>query len=222
MRILAWACMVALICAATGAAAGAWPRERGTWYASGAVHLSWPRAIETWTSTEPTGRYDALYLEYGLTRKLTLGLDLGRAVSGEIKTIGFLQYPITPQDWPIKAAVQLGFGRIAGRQVVRPGLSLGRGWDGGWLAADALVEQPTDGARFDVKLDMTYGIKLPKERKLILQMQTGQQAGDPAFARFAPSVVFPLRGPLSLELGGTWGLTGDNSMGLKIGLWAEF
>jgi hypothetical protein len=204
------------------AAASAWPQEKGSGFASAAVHLSWPQDIRTWQSTDPTRRYDALYFEYGLTDRLTAGLDLGRAISGAIKSVGFLQLPLTAPDAPLKAAGQLGLGVIDGAEVVRPGLSLGMGWERGWLAADALVEQPLDGNAFDVKLDMTFGLNLPRDRKLILQLQSGQQAGDPAFLRVAPSVVIPLLGPVSAELGGIWGLVGDDSMGLKLGVWTEF
>ena len=66
------------------AAASAWPQEKGSGFASAAVHLSWPQDIRTWQSTDPTGRYDALYFEYGLTDRLTAGLDLGRRDEGKV------------------------------------------------------------------------------------------------------------------------------------------
>jgi hypothetical protein len=53
-------------------------------------------------------------------------------------------------------------------------------------------------------------------------VQTGLPDGQDAFVRVAPSLVVPLRGPVSLETGVTWGLTGDPSMGLKFGVWTEF
>ncbi|ETX13119.1 hypothetical protein OCH239_13140 [Roseivivax halodurans JCM 10272] len=221
MRIIALlAALLALF--GTDARAAAWPQERGAWFASLTTQLSWPQDITTWVSTAPTGRFDALYLEYGATEKLTLGLDLGRSVSGGSKTVAFLQYPTLPDASELKAAVQLGIGQIDGRQVVRPGLLLGRGREGGWIAADLLIEQPVTGDPFDVKLDLTWGLNLAKDRKLILQVQTGRAAGDMGFVRLAPSLVVPLRGSLSTEIGGTWGLAGDGSMGLKLGIWARF
>ena len=221
MRLIAlMAALLALF--GTQAHAAAWPQERGAWFASLTTHLSWPQDITTWASYAPTGRYDALYLEYGLTDRLTVGLDLGRSVSGGGKTVAFLQFPALPETSALKAAVQLGIGQIDGRQVIRPGLLLGLGRDGGWLAGDLLIEQPVTGAPFDIKLDMTWGLNLPKERKLILQVQTGRHAGDPAFVRLAPSIVVPLRGPFSTEIGAAWGLSGDDSMGLKLGIWTQF
>ncbi|WP_234984155.1 hypothetical protein [Roseivivax jejudonensis] len=206
----------------TDAAAGAWPRERGAWFASATVNLTWPQDLGDVDRAAPDGRYDALYLEYGLTDRITLGLDVGRSVSGEAKLVAFAQHPVLPADAPLRAAAQLGIGKIDDRDVLRPGLSVGRGWEGGWLSTDALLEQPFDGTGADVKLDATWGLRLRADRRLILQLQTGKQTGDPAFARLAPSLVMPLRGPLSAEVGGTYGVTGDDSVGLKLGLWAEF
>ena len=64
------------------ASAGAWPREEGSLFVSSLARLSWPQDTTTWTSYEPTGEYYTLYVEYGLTERLTVGLDLGRAISG--------------------------------------------------------------------------------------------------------------------------------------------
>ena len=52
---------LALCLAGLGAAppveAGAWPQERGSWFASAAVHLTWPQDVTTWTGLQPTGRF---------------------------------------------------------------------------------------------------------------------------------------------------------------------
>lgn len=221
MRIIAFmAALLALL--GTDATAAAWPQERGAWFASLTTHLGWPQDLSSWTSAAPASRYDALYIEYGASDRLTIGLDLGRSVSGGAKTVAFLQFPVLPEASALKAAVQFGIGEIDGREVIRPGLLLGLGRDGGWLAADLLLEQPVTGDPFDLKLDMTWGLNLPRDRKLILQLQTGRHAGDPAFLRLAPSLVVPLRGRLAGEIGMTWGLAGDDSVGLKLGLWSTF
>lgn len=218
---------LALCLAGLGAAptveAGAWPQERGSWFASAAVHLTWPQDVTTWTGLQPTGRYDALYLEYGVTDRLTAGLDLGRSVSGAGKMVGFVRWPLTREGARIRIATELGLGRIEGAAVVRPGLSVGMGWDRGWVAADALVEQPLGGGTgADVKVDVTFGLTGARGRRTLLQVQMGQESGDPAFLRLAPSLVWPLTDHLSVEIGGAYGLVGDASMGVKLGLWADF
>lgn len=202
-------------------AAGAWPRAEGTWFATAATRLAWPQDTTTWVSLAPTQDYQTLYVEYGLTAAWTLGLDLGRSVSGADKTIGFVQYPIRNRDTGLKATVQLGIGQLAGAQVVRPGLSLGWGLRRGWLSLDSVAEVAI-GAGTDWELDVTWGRRLAGERLLILQAQLGDPAIDPPFARLAPSFVFPLTESLQVETGVTYGLRGDASMGLKFGLWATF
>ncbi len=215
--------LVALIClSAQTALAGAWPRTKGSGFVSVASRLAWPQDISNWQEKAPTETYQTLYIEYGLTERFTFGLDVGRAVSGEGKTVGFLQMPLRDRDTGPKVSVQLGFGQISGAQVVRPGLSAGWGLEKGWVSVDGVAEMRMADLKTDFKLDMTWGRNLPRDRKLVIQLQSGVPYADPSFVRFAPSVVVPINTRFMVELGGTYGLTGDNSMGLKIGLWAEF
>ena len=214
--------LMLLVCLASGALAGPWPQEPGKTFVSGTVRLIWPGDL---SSAQPSSRYYTLYLEHGLTARLTLGLDLGHSVSGAGKSVVFLSRALpAPGDWRI--AGEMGLGRIDGQRILRPGLSVGRpletaaGW--GWLSAEAVAEIGLDTGTTDVKLDLTYGRPLPRGRKLIVQMQTGRQQGDPFFARLAPSVVFPLSKDLKLETGASLGLTGESSLGVMFGLWRSF
>lgn len=207
---------------AAQAQAGAWPRQKGSGFASAAVRLSWPQDVATWTSTEPTSNYYTTYLEYGLTERYTIGFDMGHSVSGSGKKIAFLQMPLRQRDQGPVVSGQLGFGQISGDWVLRPGVSLGWGRPKGWISVDSVAEIHLDTGETDIKLDMTWGRNLPRDRKLIVQFQTGQTATDPAFARIAPSLVTPLGKRMKMETGATWGLTGDSSMGLKMGIWMDF
>jgi hypothetical protein len=203
------------------AEAGAWPRKAGTGFASADVRLSWPKALLQGLPGEMQ-QYYTLYVEYGLTDRWTLGLDLGRSVSGAGKTVVFLQYPLRDRDRGAKITAQLGFGKISGQAVVRPGLALGWGRPRGWASAEAVAEVQIDSGATDLKLDLTLGVNLFEEAKWIVQLQTGAPQGAPDFARAASSVILPLRGGLKAEAGVTWGLQGDDSFGLKLGLWKDF
>ncbi len=202
--------------------AGAWPREKGSSFFSMSVRLGWPQDVTHWISNDPTDQYRTAYFEYGLTDKVTLGFDLGNSVSGDGKAIGFVQFPLRNQDTGPKVALQFGLGQISGDRVVRPGLSIGWGLKKGWIGIESFMEMRADTGVSDYKVDFTWGRNLAKDRKLIMQLQTGIQHGDPAFARIAPSVVFPVHKRIKLETGATYGLTGDSSMGLKLGFWTEF
>lgn len=218
-----WLClMLALSLAVPGgsAVAGAWPREVGKTFLASHVRLSWPQDIATWTDPRPSQTYRTLYVEHGLTDALTLGLDIGRAVTGSDKTVIFLQLPLVQTE--TKMTAQLGLGRIAGERIVRPGLSIGQGRERGWVTADVMAELSLGSGRRAYKADLTWGRNLSRDRKLILQMQLGMTGTDPAFARFAPSYVFPVNDHVKLELGAMVGLRNDESMGVKLGFWSSF
>ncbi|EIE50256.1 RNA-binding protein [Salipiger aestuarii] len=211
-----------LCCAGSMAQAGAWPREKGTWFASGLVRLSWPQDRTTWTSFAPTSRYSSVFVEYGLTEKITAGLDIGRPANGEGKTIGFLRYPLNRSDRTLKIAAELGLGQVAGQAVIRPGLMLGMGWKHGWLAADALAEIPVRTRAAELKLDLTAGLNLPLDFKLVAQMQTGRPYANAPYAKIETTIVTPAFYNISAQVGGSWGLAGDETMGMTFGLWAQF
>ncbi|MGY9050133.1 MAG: hypothetical protein ACKVKF_24655, partial [Rhodobacterales bacterium] len=145
MRILAL--LLTLLCLLPGhAPAGAWPRAQGTWFVASDMRLSWPQDLTRWTSTLPVAQYYTVYAEYGLSRHMTLGLDLGRSVSGGGKSVLFLRMPLPDLPRHTKLAVDLGLGQIDGRAVLRPGLSLGQSVAlfglQGRLAADGAAELP--------------------------------------------------------------------------------
>ncbi len=209
---------------AAQAQAGAWQRQKGSGFASSAVRLSWPQDVSTWVSTQPTSNYYTTYLEYGVTDRLTLGFDLGHSVSGSGKKIVFFQLPLRNKDSGPVMSGQLGFGQISGDWVLRPGVSFGWGRPNGWASIDSVAEIHLDRGTTDYKLDLTWGRNLARDRKLIVQIQTGDTALDMPFARLAPSLVTPLgrKKRIKMETGATLGLVGDSSMGLKLGLWLDF
>ncbi|MCT4556238.1 MAG: hypothetical protein N4A53_16270 [Pelagimonas sp.] len=214
--------LVAGLLTAETAAAGAWPKQKGSGFASVATRFSWPQDIEA-LKLNPKGEgYHTFYLEYGLTDQITIGLDMGHSVSGASKTLGFARYPLRSKDKGPRISAALGFGKIGGETVMRPALHLGWGLKKGWFTIDTMAEYHFGSGDTDYKLDVTWGRNLKKDRKLILQMQTGQQAGDHGFVRLAPSYVRPMGKRLKVETGVTWGLVGDSSMGIKLGLWTEF
>lgn len=121
-----------------------------------------------------------------------IGFDVGNSVSGDTKAIAFLLYPLRDQDSGPKLAVQFRFGEISQEQVVRPGLAAGRVLEAGWLSNESFMEMRTGTGRADYKVDVTWGRRFARDRKLVVQLQTGLPDGDQAFARIAPSVVFPV------------------------------
>lgn len=200
--------------------AGAWPRGKGNSFASFSFQLT-DRDFFA-----PFNTYTALYLEHGITEKITLGLDTGRGVSGKNKTILFISHPLLRTDSGHNFGVDLGLGYLAGEPAIRPGLSYGRGFStdkgSGWFAVDTVMEYTLSTGRIDLKSDITYGLSYHPTMKTILQLQTGISAFDPPFARLAPSLVFKTGEKTHIEVGLAIGLVGDSNYGFKLGMWRDF
>ena len=199
--------------------AGAWPREKGRGFLATATRAGF---------TDPAGPYAIYstgYLEYGLGRGYTIGLDIGHAISGRSKAVLFLRLPPFEPVPGHLLALEIGAGRIAGEQTLRPGLSYGHAIHGrrpGWFSIEGVFEYRPASARRDFKADITLGINHGNRLKTILQVQTGVSTGDPSFIRLAPSVVYRVSAKSHIEIGATAGLRGDSEYGLKLGFWREF
>lgn len=183
--------------------AGAWPREKGK------VFLSASTRVAGASLAGPYSIYSTTYLEYGLT----VGLDVGHAISGQGKAVVFLRYPLALGKGPNRFAVELGLGTIAGEPAIRPGFSYGRGvslgQSSGWFNVDTFAEYRGTSRRIDLKSDVTFGLDPPGPLKTLVQLQTGISQGDPSFARLAPSLLYELGSRSHIELGLTAGLIGD-------------
>ena len=201
-----------------GVEAGAWPRGKGNHFAFAAL-----RGIGSeHGSLTPSFSY---YHEYGLTDRLTLSADLGGAISGFEKTVIALSMPVPlPEFLGLKASMDLGYGEIDGQQVMRPGLSIGRGFaqPEGWASVDMVAEIFPDLMLVDWKVDITLGMTARSGHKYYLQVQSGQQMGDPFFSRVEASVAWRLRDGLYLDVGAATGLVATDPYRVKLGVWREF
>lgn len=207
-------CIAVLICSAQQLQAGAWPRGKGRLFLSEYVYAA------------PSGVFMGAYSELGLSKSVTAGLDFGRSVSGDIKIIVFLRKSWQNIGKGHQLAFELGAGTILNEKVLRPSISWGKGgmWGDrvGWLAVEGGAELRLDTGQSDVKLDFTAGVSLSPRRKLILQLQSGRQYGDPPFLRFVPSIWIGGKRHSSFEVGLTQSLLGGRETGLKLAIWQDF
>ena len=209
---------------ATPALPGAWPKEQGHGFVSADIRLSRPRTNLLYGEVSD---YRTIYFEYGVTDRLTMGLDLGRSVSGEEKAVVFARYPIPLGSDRFRFAAELGLGRIDEARVLRPGLSFGTSFEAwpdawAWIAVDAIAEHSLDAGSTDYKIDATFGVTFPNRWKGFVQLQTGAPHDEEPFLRIAPSVVMPVGKRSHVELGATWGVSGDDQLGIKLGIWHAF
>lgn len=231
--------LVFLILSPGTAAAGAWPREKGSLFL----------AFSNTVSTNAETRYEmgsSLYLEYGLTPRMTVGLDGFLGPKGKAsEAYMFLRFPVGNLERSNRFALTfaLGVKRIPnpwGATIEQPqakiGASWGRGLKHGWLAADAYVIVPLNTKvpvlatgfvghhNTHFSADFTWGYKHSDRLMIIGQLQTGRPANADSYARFAPSVVWTAgkNAKTQLEIGLVKGLAGDDSQSVKIGFWRSF
>ncbi|MDQ2093490.1 hypothetical protein [Rhodalgimonas zhirmunskyi] len=203
------------------ATAGPWPREKGHGFLASATQVD-AAAFEG-----PYGVYSTVYLEYGLGRNWTVGMDIGHGISGKHKLIAFLRHPVFQGESGLIAALEIGGGTVAGEPTIRPGFSLGKGLSftngrSGWLSLETYGELRLVSRRTDFKADATFGVTHSDRFKTIWQLQGGVSSGDPSFLRLAPSVVVRTGRQSHVELGASADIYGGDRLGLKIGLWRDF
>lgn len=225
----------------TSALCGAWPREQGNFFAAMSLESTYDRSALTWDdpSEEPplARNFLKFYGEYGLTDRYTLGVDLERDyLFAQQQNLAFLAASVVPSDWINRISVELGVGEREGpfgtrgqdesEPIVRPGVSYGRGfetrWGQGWTAADFKAEYRFNTAETAYKLDLTLGLQHGDGTLHYAQVQTSNYPGDDPAARLLLSRVSKVNRVLWLETGLLAGLVTDESVGIRIALWAEF
>ena len=233
MRSVALALIVVLAGAPT-AQAGAWLREKGSGFASSTVTVN--RESEAGVdSYEASG---SIYLEYGLTEKLTIGLDAsyGYELTGmqEGSGIVFLRFPLGPTDRDNKFAAHIGLGTryLADYMdgsflpAAEVGLSWGRGikvgdrW--GWVNVDTSFNKPGSPAQQRFKVDATIGLGLSDNIKVMLQAFNTFEGGD-TYTTIVPSLLIsPDKGRTTLQVSVEFPTFSGEKPGLKLGIWRQF
>lgn len=222
----------------TGAVqAGPWPRDEGKVFLS----LSGER-------DEAGNSYASVYTEYGLSRRRTLGLEVGHTNVGETTVLAWYQKSLDGGQGPNKLSYAMGFGAIRRDGELLPlsqiALMWGRGisgpWEGGWVTAEGRVRVAGKTERVIVrqeltsveyayltpeivgKLDLTLGLRPAASWAWINQFRLEARDDSDFSTKLASSVVYDLSGPARLEIGVVAPLTGPGEAALKMGTWLEF
>ncbi len=211
------------------AMAGPWQPQKGSGFVSLSGYYT-KRLPDIFGYGAGTDRYVSVYAEYALRPKLTLGLDAGYDLDGRYRVFFFTQKPIRQADQGVQITFATGGGMIDATSWTITRLSLGKGLANGWMSAEGqLLFQNPDGTvemddlPYEWKLDLTLGRNLKKGRKRIVQLQTSRAFEQDLQIKLAPSFVFPLvQDRMHLEAGGSFGLKGDKSRGVKLAIWYTF
>lgn len=204
--------------------AGPWARGDGKIFASSSIFLKWPNGRDF----DRPDVYGAAYVEYGVSGRITLGIDAGSPDymdTSRTKAIGFLRYTLTPSDARHQFAVDLGAGVDNGDALARIGLSYGTGWTlgtlSGWVTLDGfgLHAPQTDVTK--AAADLTVGVTA-QNMKYMVQLSASQTNAGQQTAAIKPSVVRKINKSTYVELGAVFGLINKPDPELKIGIWKEF
>jgi len=217
---------LALVLVSSPLFGGPWPREQGKTFVSLSSLITSPYAVDG----EDLRGYHALYIEHGLARQLTFGIDAGMDETWNYGAIGFLRMPVFENDGPHRFALQLGVGANSDGAEFEPLLQAGASWGrgletplgGGWMTFDAQAQYLFDSGDFVTKADVTLGVKPTERWKVMLQLQAANYPGSEPMLRAAPSVAYSVGPNRHLEVGAQFGLFNEDRFGLKIGSWVDF
>lgn len=245
MRAVCGAAVILWVVAGPGRA-GAWLQEKGETFLSLSYEVTTPRAALATGAlavdpTPPLYGYASLYVEHGLTERVTLGLDAGRDEGPDTWTgVVFLRLPVLPSDRAHQLAMDVGVGQRRYTQpgpfypqesreteaVYRFGLSWGRGFSrpfkGGWMALDAKVEHRAVTGDVASNVDFTLGLNTGERTNGIIQLQTGDYPDSPAYAKLNLGAVRDLTHSLALETSLVFGFHANDRLGAKTGIWWRF
>lgn len=221
MRLLVLICAGVML--AQAASAGAWAREKGELFIAAGGNFLLSDGAQLPVHYDPT-----LYAEYGLTDRITIGMDIHTADRGQIFSgFVFANVPIGAIDGPNRYSANVAYGYRT--DAVRPdevllrgGLSWGRGLSKGWLAVDATATFGTADSTFRPKMDATWGHNWNDRWTTSLQLQTGQGFTNDYYAKISPTVIWKMRDDVRISLGAVQALTGDGGAGLKLETWLTF
>jgi hypothetical protein len=223
MRYLAGMVAAGVVACGGAAEAGAWAQEQG------AVFLSFGGNVALFEGATRPVHYDpTLYIEYGLTDRITVGFDgYTSDATAVVNGFVFLRFPVGPTDGRSRFALSVagGASEIPGLDLEttgRLGLHWGYGLDSGWLAADATTVFGLGVGEREGKVEATWGQELTERWTGLVQLQTGVGFSGDSYAKVTPSVLYALSDATRLRAGFVQALTGDRGSGLMVEVWLQF
>lgn len=232
-RILGAGLLALLVLVSARAEAGAWPRGKGeTFLALGqALSSGTPALLAPDLSFRS---FTTLYAEYGVTERLTLGLDAayGWGPEADLWTgLVFARWPLGETAAGDRFAIDLGLGRRVESEEgddlrARLGLAWGRGfeigWGQGWMGVETSSERLIPAGDEVYKADFTVGLKPNDDWMLIFQAQSGLYPRADPLIRLAPSIVRRMGAHLHAQFGVDATVLGERSYGVKLSTWLSF
>jgi len=203
--------------------AGAWAREKGEVFIATGGNFLLSDGAQLPVHYDPT-----LYIEYGLSPLITVGLDYYTADQGRIDTgLIFARFPLGNVTGRDRLAASLAFGARVDEfspveSLIRGGLLWGRGLNNGWLAIDYSATYGDIDQVFRSKADFTWGYNLTDRWTSTLQLQSGEGFDEDVYAKINPGIIFRVNDNYRVSVGAVRAFTGDKGSALKLDIWAKF
>lgn len=231
MRSAVATCFALLL--AAPAAAGAWLEQPGKGFAAASATYRHAQGSGRAAGQAAQSSELAYYGAYGLSQRLTLGVDLNRSANRSGHALMFARLPVLPKGQTrLAAELALGVNQRAGPwlPMQRMTLSFGRGFQtvggrSGWLAVDVGYEHRSSGAEVIWKLDATFGLNPAETGQRpapMLQVETSKPEGGRLTVSLIPSLRLKLHPERELIVGLEHRSGGQRSLGLRLGLWQRF
>lgn len=221
MRMILAALLIWMTSVCPGGA-GAWLRDTDELFFSATSTLR--------ISDEELLQENAIYLEYGLFPRLTVGVDYNHLVgySGHALVFARLPLPVGKGKWKFAAEAAIGGHHWMGDwdPMLKTTLSAGRGiktrQGHGWLAIDVAMERRYGTPAPLYKLDATLGLPGYGRIAPILQLETAKAKGHGLFWAVTPGIRYDLKKLGTLLIGFEKRHAVGDTRGLKFGLWKTF
>lgn len=216
-------CVLLHVVLASSAQAGAWLRDKGTGFASTSGTLRQYQGL----MTQETG----VFIEYGLAKRLTVGLDYNQGSTAAGHALFFARVPLGKPRERYRFSAELGLGmHFVGNfqgQMYKVTLSYGRSlstrFGSGWLALDLASEHRQGLPGPTIKLDSTLGLTGERRVQPMLQIETSRPAVGGTNWAVIPSIRIRGKKKLTWVIGAEQKSAGGNkSIGLKLSLWRAF
>ena len=216
------AAMMICLTAVQPVCAGAWMRDPKAGFMS---------VTTTLRNVPGPVRYEtSLYADYGLTPRLSLGVDVNERPGTTGHVMIFARRPLGQPGGKTRFAMELAVGGYHWKgqwnHMAKSTLSMGYNfsslWGAGWLSIEAAVEMRGGAPELIYKLDATVG--LPPKRRFgpILQLETAHIRGNPLSWSLTPGLMIKSRNSITWLVGLEYKSASQTSLGLKLGLWRGF
>ena len=223
MRFTLFLLTVLCLCAPFCVQAGPWLRDKGSTFTSVSITTSAEREFGT-----------SSYLEYGVSRKMTIGADVGSFLNRAGDKTGsftvFMRRSLGAIKGAHRLAYELGVGTAwQGAQTlphIKAGLSWGRSITlrdkSGWMNVDGSLSFGISHDQHVGKIDATLGLNFTDKTTGMLQLYLAHQDSK-LYSKLVPSIVIrPRDSKFRIQIGTELPLDNMKNAALKLGIWRNF